>query len=153
VQAILAMVCSDTLIGTMNFGRFALLSTLATLTLTTAARAETMRFHGTIGQRSVTLTLDVKDELVTDAKYKYDNEKSEVPVPESRLFGATVVLADEDGNDFHLHLQDAGGTSVTTFARALKLTGTMQRQELDLPVELERVVERKQQNPDQPWNP
>ncbi len=127
----------------MNFRRFALLSTMAALTFTAVARAATMRFHGTIGQRSVTLTLDVRDELVTDAKYKYDSERSEVPVPESRLFGATVVLADDDGNNFHLHLQDAEGASVTTFAKTLKLTGTMQREELDLPVKLELVTARK----------
>jgi hypothetical protein len=127
----------------MNFRRSALLFSLATLTLTAAARAEMMRFQGTIGQRSVTLLLDVKDELVTEAKYKYDNEKSEVPVPESRLFGATVVLADDDGNSFHLHLQDADGTSVTTFAKTRKLTGTMQREDLDLPVKLELVTAAK----------
>ncbi|AFL86380.1 hypothetical protein Terro_0028 [Terriglobus roseus DSM 18391] len=124
----------------MNFRRIAFLTTLAILTATAAARAETMRFHGTVGQRSVTLTLDVKDELVAAAKYKYDNEASEVPVPESRLFGSTMVLADDDGNNFHLHLQNADGGSVTAFARTLKLTGTMQREELDLPVKLVLVV-------------
>lgn len=127
----------------MNYRRFALLSTMTTLMFTIGARAETMRFHGTIGQRAVTLTLDVKDELVTDAKYQFDSETSEVPVPESRLFGATVVLADDDGNNFHLHLQDAAGTSVTSFAKTLKLTGTMQREELDLPVKLELVPAKK----------
>ena len=124
----------------MEFRRIGSLTTLAALTLTGAARAETMRFHGTVGQRTVTLTLDVKDELVAEAKYKYDNETSAVPVPESRLFGSTMVLADDDGNNFHLHLQNADGASVTTFAKARKLTGTMQREELDLPVKLDLVA-------------
>ncbi|SEB91988.1 hypothetical protein [Terriglobus roseus] len=127
----------------MNFHRSALLFSLAALTLSAAARAEVMRFHGTIGQRGVTMTLDVKDELVTDAKYKYDNEASELAVSESHLFGATVVLADDDGNNFHLHLQDADGTSVTTFAKTRKLTGTMQREELDLPVKLDLMADSK----------
>ena len=127
----------------MNIRRFALLSTLATLMQTATAYAETMRFHGTIGQQSVTLTLDVKDELITDAKYRYDSQKAVVPFSESHLFGATVVLADDDGNNFHLHLQDGSGTSVTTFAKTLKLTGTMQREELDLPVKLDLVTAKR----------
>jgi type 1 fimbria pilin len=134
---------SDTLIGTMSPCRFVLASALFAATLSAVAHAETLHFKGTIGQQSVALTLDVKDDLVTDATYKYDSQKSGVPISESHLFGATVVLADDDGNNFHLHLQDATGTSVTTFAKTLKLTGTMQREELDIPVKLDLVPDSK----------
>ena len=123
--------------------RLRALVVLPVLLAASAAHGETLRFKGTIGQQSVTLTLDVKDELVTGAKYRYDSQQSEVPIPESRLFGATVVLADDDGNNFHLHLQDASGGSVTTFARTLKLTGTMQRNDLDLPVKLDLMTAAK----------
>jgi hypothetical protein len=128
----------------MNSRRFVLASMLLSAVLpASVACAETMRFHGTIGQQSVTLVLDVKDDLVTDGKYKYDSQKAEVPFSESHLFGATVVLADDDGNNFHLHLQDTSGTSVTTFAKTVRLTGTMQREELDLPVKMELIVDSK----------
>jgi energy-converting hydrogenase Eha subunit H len=119
--------------------RFVLASALLATLTAGVAHAETLRFKGTIGQQNVAMTLEVKDDLVTDATYKYDSQKSVVPISESHLFGATVVLADDDGNNFHLHLQDATGTSVTTFARTVKLTGTMQREELDIPVKLDLV--------------
>jgi hypothetical protein len=121
----------------MDFRRVKFLPVFfASLILSAELRAETIRFHGTIGQQAVMLTLEVQDQLVTEARYKYDSQTAEVPIPESRLFGSTIVLADDDGNNFHLHLQDAAGTSVTSFSKAMKLAGTMDREELDLPVKL-----------------
>ncbi|MEZ2347504.1 hypothetical protein [Terriglobus sp. RCC_193] len=106
---------------------------------TLVAGAETLRYRGTIGQRTAMITLDVTGENVTDASYRYDRETVTTTFSQAHLMGTTVVLADEDGNIFHLHLQDAAGSGVKDFPHAQQLQGNMTRDELDLPVMLKRV--------------
>lgn len=109
------------------------------LAITLAAGAETLRYRGTVGQRSATITLNVSGDDVTNASYRFDRETVTSIFSQSHLMGTTLVLADEDGNIFHLHLQDAAGDGVKDFPHAVQLQGDMTRDELDLPVLLKRV--------------
>ena len=109
------------------------------LAITLVASAETLRYRGTIGQRTATITLNVSGDNVSDASYRYDRETVTSTFAQAHLMGTTLVLADEDGNIFHLHLQDASGGGVKDFPHALQLQGNMTREELDLPVSLKRV--------------
>lgn len=103
------------------------------------ASAETLRYRGTIGQRTATITLNVSGDDVTNASYRFDRETVTSTFSQAHLMGTTLVLADEDGNIFHLHLQDAAGSGVKDFPQAQQLQGNMTRDELDLPVLLKRV--------------
>ncbi len=99
----------------------------------------TLQYQGTIGQQHVRLTLQTDGDLVSDAEYEYDRQPGRIAFSENRVFGTTIVLADDDGNMFHLHLRNADGTTAPDIAHALKLDGTMDRGELDLPVNLSRL--------------
>ncbi|SDF93221.1 hypothetical protein [Terriglobus roseus] len=109
------------------------------LAITLVASAETLRYRGTIGQRTATITLNVSGDDVTDASYRYDRETATTTFSQAHLMGTTLVLADEDGNIFHLHLQDAAGVGVKDLPHAQQLQGNMTRDELDLPVLLKRA--------------
>ncbi|WP_047491152.1 hypothetical protein [Terriglobus sp. TAA 43] len=109
------------------------------LAVTLVASAETLRYRGSIGQRTAMITLNVSGDDVTDASYRYDRETATTTFSQSHLMGTTLVLADEDGNIFHLHLQDAAGDGVKDFPHTQQLQGNMTRDELDLPVLLKRV--------------
>jgi len=109
------------------------------LVITLVAGAETLRYRGNIGQRTATVTLNVNGDDVTDASYRFGRETVTSTFSQAHLLGTTLVLADDDGNIFHLHLQDAGGSGVKDFARAQQLQGNMTRDELDLPVLLKRI--------------
>lgn len=109
------------------------------LAMTLVAGAETLRYRGTIGQRTATITLNVSGDDVTDASYRFDRETVTSTFSQAHLMGTTLVLADEDGNIFHLHLQDTAGGGVKDFPHAQQLQGNMIRDELDLPVLLKRV--------------
>lgn len=109
------------------------------LAITLAAGAETLHYRGTIGQRTATITLNVSRDDVTEASYRFDRETTTSTFSQAHLMGTTLVLADDDGNIFHLHLQDASGSGVKDLAQAQQLQGNMTRDELDLPVLLKRV--------------
>ena len=110
--------------------------------VTASACAQVMQFRGTIGQQKVAVTLDVKDDAILSAKYRYESQKAEVPLTDGRFIGSTVVLADEDGNVFHLHLKKADGGGSPTLSGAVTMVGTMNRDDLELPVAVERVAEK-----------
>lgn len=109
------------------------------LAMTLVAGAETLRYRGTIGQRTATITLNVSGDDVTVASYLFDRETATSTFSQAHLMGTTLVLADDDGNIFHLHLQDAAGSGVKDFPQAQQLQGNMTRDELDLPVLLRRI--------------
>jgi hypothetical protein len=98
-----------------------------------------LQYEGTIGQQHVRLTLQTDGDIVSDADYQYDSQPGKIAFSENRVFGTTIVLADDDGNMFHLHLRNADGTTAPDIAHAQKLDGTMDRGELDLPVNLTRL--------------
>lgn len=112
---------------------------LATLLAPAAWAQGTTQFRGTIGQQKVTLSIQFEGDAVLTAHYRYESQKSDVPVTESKLFGTTVILADDDGNVFHLHLRRADGVATTEVKEAALMDGIMNREDLDLPVKMERV--------------
>ncbi len=106
-----------------------LLSLLAALLLpATQSPPADLRYAGTVGQQRVTLRLQVEADAIRGGGYTWSGQRSEVKLVDSRQFGTTVVLQDEDGNILHLHFEDA----------AAMLEGTMDRAEQDLPVRLTR---------------
>ena len=107
--------------------------------LALGAQAQTLRYRGTIGQQTVTITLDVQGDDIRSAVYRYASAKADVEMVEHRVYGTTAVLADDDGNVFHLHLQNKTGEGVKDFASADQLAGTMDRGEIDLPVAMTRL--------------
>jgi hypothetical protein len=109
------------------------------LATTLVAGAETLRYRGTIGQRAAMVTLNVTGDDVTEASYRYDRESVTTTFSQAHLMGTTLVLADADGNIFHLHLQDTAGSGVKDFPHTQQLQGNMTRDDLDLPVLLKRV--------------
>jgi hypothetical protein len=100
----------------------------------------TVDFRGTIGQQKVTLSILFNGDTITSAKYQYESQKEAVPVTESKSFGTTIILADDDGNIFHLHMRKADGIATTEVGNATVLDGTMDRDALDLPVKMARVT-------------
>lgn len=98
----------------------------------------TLRYTGTIGQQQVTLQLQVADDTLRDGHYGYRGQPSQIRIVDSRRFGTTLVLQDEDGNILHLHFEDAAGGKAGGFQSAAMLEGTLDRGELDLPVKLTR---------------
>jgi hypothetical protein len=107
--------------------------------LSSVSAAQTVELRGTIGQQKVTMSIQFDGDTITSAKYKYESQKDAVPVSESKFFGTTVILADDDGNVFHLHMRKADGVSTMEVKDIAKMDGTMDRNELDLPVMMERV--------------
>ena len=97
-----------------------------------------MRYTGTVGQQRISLLLDVDDDAIRGGRYSYSGQKSEIRIVDTRRFGTTVVLQDEDGNILHLHFEDAQGEKAGSFKQAERLEGTLDRGELDLPVALSR---------------
>lgn len=97
-----------------------------------------LRYSGTVGEQRVAFLLEVSGDRVSGGHYTYRGQKSEVRIVDSRQFGTTVVLQDEDGNILHLHFQSASGEKTGSFASAAMLEGTLDREELDLPVRLTR---------------
>lgn len=103
-----------------------------------AQPAATMRYTGTVGQQHISLMLEVEDDAVGGGRYSYSGQKSEIRIVDTRHFGTTVVLQDEDGNILHLHFEDAQGEKAGSFKAADMLEGTLDRGELDLPIRLVR---------------
>lgn len=97
-----------------------------------------LRYAGTVGQQRVTLRLQVEADAIRGGGYTWASQKGEVRIVDSRQFGTTVVLQDEDGNILHLHFEDAAGGKAGSFDAAAMLEGTMDRAEQDLPVRLTR---------------
>lgn len=97
-----------------------------------------MHYAGTIGQQQVTLQVEVADDTLRAGHYSYRNQSSQIRIVDSRRFGTTLVLQDEDGNILHLHFEDAAGGKAGSFQSAAMLEGTLDRGELDLPVKLTR---------------
>ena len=97
-----------------------------------------LRYAGTVGQQHVSLRLQVEADTVRGGAYTWGGQKGEVRIVDSRQFGTTVVLQDEDGNILHLHFEDAAGAKAGSFDAAAMLEGTMDRAEQDLPVKLTR---------------
>ena len=107
--------------------------------LTAAAQAPaTLRYAGTIGEQTVTVQLEVADDTLRTGHYGYRGQPSQIRIVDSRRFGTTLVLQDEDGNILHLHFENAAGEKAGGFATAAMLEGTLDRGELDLPVKLVR---------------
>ena len=106
--------------------------------LAAAQAPATLRYAGTIGQQQVTLQLEVADDTLRDGRYSYRSQPGEIRLVDSRRFGTTLVLQDEDGNILHLHFEDAAGAKASGFRSAAMLEGTLDRGELDLPVKLTR---------------
>ncbi|MGI4854236.1 MAG: hypothetical protein ACRYF4_09355 [Janthinobacterium lividum] len=98
-----------------------------------------LRYAGTVGQQHITLQLELAGDAVRGGQYRYDGQKSNIRFVDSRQFGTTVVLQDEDGNILHLHFEDAGGEKAASFQAAAMLEGTLDRGELDLPIKLKRT--------------
>lgn len=105
--------------------------------------AAEVTYAGTMGQQHVTLSLDVDGNAVRSGHYSYDAQRSDIRIVDSRVFGTTVVLQDEDGNILHLHFQDAHGAGVAGWKAAESLGGTLSRGDLDLPVNLSRAASAK----------
>lgn len=103
-----------------------------------APAPDTVRYAGTIGQQQVLLQLKVADDTLRDGHYGYRNQPGQIHIVDSRRFGTTLVLQDEDGNILHLHFENAAGEKAGTFQAAAMLEGTLDRGELDLPVKLTR---------------
>lgn len=101
--------------------------------------ADGLRYAGTVGQQHITLQLALSSDAIRSGHYRYDGQKTDIQIVDSRQFGATVVLQDEDGNILHLHFEDAAGEKTGGFPTAVMLEGTLDRGELDLPVRLKRV--------------
>ncbi len=106
---------------------------------TSVAAAQKVELRGTVGQQRVVMSIDFDHDSITSATYRYESQKNAVPISESRFLGTTVVLADEDGNVFHLHLLRADGSATTDVKEATRMDGTMDRGDLDLPVKMERM--------------
>ncbi len=104
-----------------------------------ALAQKSMEFRGTIGQQKVAMTLDVEGDAIASGRYRYDSQPVDVPLAEGRFIGSTVILADDDGNVFHLHLKNADGTGTSSLGKAQILTGTMNRDDLELQVIVNRV--------------
>jgi hypothetical protein len=117
----------------------ALLAVGASLSPALQAQEKTVDFRGTIGQQKVMMSILYSGDTITSAKYQYETQKEAVPVTESKSFGTTVILADDDGNVFHLHMRKANGVATTDVGDAMVMDGTMDRDALDLPVKMERV--------------
>ena len=114
---------------------------LPALALASAQQAtDTTHYAGTVGQQRVTFTLETSGDVVSGGVYTYAGQKSEIHIVDSRRFGTTVVLQDEDGGVLHLHFEDADGEKAGSFKTAAMLEGTLDRGELDLPVKLKRVA-------------
>lgn len=96
-----------------------------------------LRYTGTIGQQQVVLQLSVDDDTLREGHYRYRGQ-ADIRIVDSRHFGTTLVLQDEDGNILHLHFEDAAGAKAGSFGAAAMLEGTLERGELDLPVKLTR---------------
>jgi hypothetical protein len=73
--------------------------------------------------------------------FQYDSQKDVVPLSESKFYCITVVLADDDGNLLHLHLRRADGGSTASVKETTAVDGTMNRNDLELPVKMERIEE------------
>ncbi len=107
--------------------------------LAAAAQAPaTLRYAGTIGEQSVTFQFEVADDTLRNGHYGYRGQRSQIRIVDSRRFGTTLVLQDEDGNILHLHFETAAGEKTGGFSAAAMLEGTLDRGELDLPVKLIR---------------
>jgi hypothetical protein len=101
---------------------------------------QVLRYQGTIGQRHAGLTLEFEAGSLSAAHYQIDQQAGEIAASELRLIGTTIVMADDDGNLFHLHLEDSGGHTASGFHHADLLEGTMVRgEDVDLAVKLGRV--------------
>lgn len=103
------------------------------------AQKVALRYAGTVGQQHVTLSLQVTGDALDSGHYAYDGQKSEIQIVDSRIFGSTLVLQDEDGNIIHLHFENASGDKAGSFQAAAVMEGTLDRGEMDLPVKLSRV--------------
>lgn len=99
--------------------------------------AETLHYAGTVGQQHVAMQIELLDDAVNSGHYAYDRQ-GEIQIVDSRIFGTTVVLQDEDGNILHLHFESAGGAKAGGWKYATMLEGTLARGDLDLPVRLTR---------------
>jgi hypothetical protein len=95
--------------------------------------------RGTIGQRKATMSIVFDGDTIAEASYKYDSEKDSVVATDNQFFQTTVLLNDDDGNSFHLHMRRPGGQATMEVKEMVLLDGTMDREELDLPVKMERV--------------
>lgn len=104
-----------------------------------SAQQGPLRYAGTAGQQHITLQLELAGDAVRGGQYRYDGQKSDIRIVDSRQFGTTVVLQDEDGNILHLHFEDAGGEKAGSFQAAAMLEGTLDRGDLDLPIKLKRI--------------
>ena len=109
-------------------------------------------YAGTVGQQHVTMVLDVLDDTVRGGHYHYDGQRSEISIVDSRQFGTTMVLQDEDGNILHLHFEDAAGEKTGSLKTAAMLEGTLDRGEQDLSVRLTRSV-RESEHPSSKTSP
>ncbi len=121
----------------------ALIVMASSLTASIFAQQPSLRYAGTVGKQHVVLILELSGDSVSGGHYTYDNVKSEIRIVDSRQFGTTVVLQDEDGNILHLHFEDAAGEKTGSFQTAAMLEGTLDRGELDLPVKLSRAALEK----------
>lgn len=104
--------------------------------------AETLHYTGTVGQQHVSMAIELAGDAVSSGHYAYDRQ-SEIRIVDSRVFGSTVILQDEDGNILHLHFELAGGEKAGGWKRAAMLEGTLARGDLDLPVKLTRVEDAR----------
>ncbi len=123
----------------MVSSRVSLFLLSAAAVLSPHAFAQKVDLYGTVGQQKVTMTIEFDGGTIKDASYKYDSQKDAVPVTESKFFGTTVILADDDGNVFHLHMRKPDGMATTEAKEIAMMDGTMDRDDLDLPVKMERV--------------
>ena len=127
--------------GTMILRALTLSAAALAATLAPAqARDESLRYTGSVGQQHVTMTLEIAGDAVSGGRYAYDSQKSDIRIVDSRVFGTTVVLQDEDGNILHLHFESATGEKAGGWRNAAMLEGTLDRGELDLPVKLTRTA-------------
>lgn len=128
-------------LGRVTFLRVRPLASIAlalSFIMRTPAQQSALRYAGTVGQQHVIMVLELSGEAVGGGHYAYGNLKSAIRIVDSRQFGTTLVLQDEDGNILHLHFEDAAGEKTGSLNTAAMLEGTLDRGELDLPVKLSR---------------
>jgi hypothetical protein len=115
------------------------MSALHACAQTTLSAQTTTDFRGTIGQQAIRMTVEYSGDVVTGAHLRYENQAGEIALSDGHLIGSTIVMADADGNVFHLHLKRADGSGTSSLEKATAMTGLMNRDELELPVNVQRV--------------